>query len=530
MTRNERSMNMKKYNFNHKLPAVLTAAALMLSISTACSNKTAATAQTESVSEAVTEAATTSVLTSETVFTGKDLEIGYDENEAETITLSGNSASSSSSTVRIDGSVITITSKGTYIISGTLDDGYITVDAGKSDDIRLILKDASITSSDYAALYCLSADNVFITLENGTENALINGGEFDSKDDNKVDGAVFAKTDITINGSGALNVVSSAHGIVGKDDINITGGNITVTSEKDGIQANDSIAVQNAVIDITCGKDGIQSDNDDDLTKGYIYISSGSITIDAGDDGITAATTLQIDDGTVIISGSYEGIEGQNITINGGDISITSSDDAVNAVSASSSGEMMSDDGVSTLVINGGNIYIRSDGDGIDSNGTFEMTGGTLLVMGPVMGANGSLDVNGSASITGGTVIMAGASGMATNFTSASQGAILISTGSQSEGTEISITDGSGNAVIRAVADCDYQTVLISSPELVTGNTYTITAGNYTETVTLTDNIYGAGSGFGMGGPGGRGGGKPQNGDFNGFSGNQPGDFPGKDF
>ena len=122
-----------------------------------------------------------------------------------------------------------------------------------------------------------SADNVYITLADGTENALINGGEFDSKDSNNVDGAVFAKTDITINGSGSLKVTSTAHGIVGKDDIAVTGGSITVTAEKDGIQANDSVAVQNADLYITCGKDGIQADNDKDTSKGYVYIYSGNI-------------------------------------------------------------------------------------------------------------------------------------------------------------------------------------------------------------------------------------------------------------
>ena len=510
---------MKRINRYLKLFITATAGTLVLSSATACSVPEVSSEVTTETTYA-TEPST--LLTSKEAFTEKDLEIGYDENESETITLNGSTASSSSSSVKISDSVVTIQSKGTYIISGTLDDGYIVVDAGKSDEVRLILNDVNITSSDYAALYCLSADNVYITLEDGTENVLTTSGEFDSKDENNVDGTVFSKTDLTINGSGILDVVSSEHGIVGKDEIAVTGGTINISSVKDGIQANDSVAVQNATISITCGKDGIQADNDDDLTKGYIYIASGDITISADDDGITAATALQIDDGTVNILNSYEGIEGQNITINGGTLSITSSDDAINAVSASSSGEVMQSDGVSTLVINGGDIYVKSSGDGVDSNGSFEMTGGTLTVMGPSSGANGSLDVNGTSTITGGTVIMAGTSSMATNFTNASQGAMLINTGNQSAGTEITITDISGNILVKAVADCDYQTVLISSPDLVKDNSYTVTAGDYSETVTLTDNIYGSGSGFGMGGPGGRGGGMPQNGV-------EPGFFSGKD-
>ena len=502
---------MKRFNIDPRLLAAITAGTLIILPLAACTTPTdtsVTTAQTQAVTE------TTPVLTSEATFTGKDLEVGYDESEAETITLNGSSATSSSSSVNISGSVITIMGKGTYIISGTLDDGYIVVDAGDSDDIRLILKGANITSSDYAAIYCLNADNVFITLEDGTENSLVNSGEYDSKDDNSVDGAIFAKTDVTINGAGSLTVSSTAHGIVGKDDVNITGGVITIESEKDGIQANDSVAIQNATIDITCGKDGIQADNDDDPTQGYIYILSGNVTIDADDDGITATSTLQIDDGTINIQNSYEGLEGQNIIINGGNISIASSDDAINAVSASS-GASMQADGTSSIVISGGSVYVRSEGDGIDSNGTFEMSGGTLTVMGPTRGGNGSLDVNGTASITGGTVVMAGTSDMATNFTNATQGAILINTGSQSEGTEITVTDTSGNVIIQATADCSYQTVLVSSPNLVKGNKYTVSAGNFSETVDLSDNIYGSGSGFGAGGftgggPGGNPGGSPE--------------------
>ncbi|MBR3141758.1 MAG: carbohydrate-binding domain-containing protein [Clostridiales bacterium] len=512
---------MKNFNVSNKILAALISGSMILLSATAC-NKTSPLSSEESTKE-VQKTEESSVITSETAFSDKDLEVGYDESDAQTITLTGDSAVSDSSSVKISGPVITITGKGTYVITGTLNDGYIVVDAGDSDDVRIVLKNADITSSDYAAIYCLNADNVYITLEEGTSNSLVNEGEYDSKDSNKVDGAVFAKTDLTINGSGSLSVTSSAHGIVGKDDISISGGNITVNSGKDGIQANDAVAVQNATLDITCGKDGIQSDNDDDPSKSYIYISSGSITIAAGDDAITTAASIQIDDGTINITGSYEGIEGQNITINGGKISIVSSDDAVNAVS-DSSGDTMRSDGVSTLTINDGDIYIRSEGDGIDSNGTFEMTGGILTVMGPTRGGNGSLDVNGNAVITGGTVVMAGSSDMATNFTEASQGAVLINTGNQSEGTLIAVIDSTGKEIISVTASCSYQSVLISSPEMVSGKSYTVTAGNFSETITLSDNIYGGGSGFGGHG-GGMPGGDPQGG---GFPGGRPDDDRGR--
>ena len=492
---------MKYFSTEHKMLAVILFCSLAASLFAACTLPAGNTPATTSA--ATTSAATTSSESSvaETIST-IEISIDYDEEDAEIISLNGDSASSDSDSVAIDGSVITIKSKGTYKISGTLNDGYIVVDAGDSDDVTLVFDGASITSSDYAALYCLNADNVYIILEDGTENLLANKGSFDSKDDNSVDGAIFAKTDITINGTGSLKVESEDHGIVGKDDVAIAGGTIEINAASDGIQANDSVVIQEAVINIYCGKDGIQSDNEDQA-KGYVYISSGEITIEAGDDGITASSSLQIDGGIVDIVDSYEGLEGQNIVLNGGTITVSSSDDAINAVSASSSGEMFGDDG-STLVINGGEIYLMTGGDGVDSNGTFDMTGGYLVVMGPEIGANGSLDVNGSATITGGTVIMAGASGMATNFTSATQGTVLLTVGNQTEGSEIKVTDSSGNVILSADSVSSYQTILVSSPDMTKGSSYTITAGNYEETITLEEYIYGSGMEFG--GPGGGGG------------------------
>ena len=490
---------MKHIDTKKALIAIMLICALAISTLSAC----AITTQTSETQGFTVPETTGTTEDMSQAFSDEDMVIEYDDSISQKITLEGNTASSDSSSVRISGSVITIKSGGTYVITGTLDDGYLVVDAGDDDDVRLIFKDASVTSSDYAALYCLNAGNVFITLEDGTENLLASKGEFDSKDSNNVDGAVFSKTDITINGSGSLEIISSDHGIVGKDDVTITGGNITITCSGDGIQANDSVSIREASIGITCGKDGIQADNEKDLTKGYVYISSGTLTITARDDGITASSSLQIDGGIVDITESYEGLEGQSITINGGNIRIVSSDDGINAVSDTSSGDMMQSDGISILKITGGNIYVKTEGDGVDSNGTFEMTGGTLTVMGPTSGANGSLDVNGSAVITGGTVIMAGAAGMATNFTDAAQGTILVNTGNQSQGSEIRVADVSGNVILSASADSSYQTVLISSPDLIKGNTYTVTAGSYSETVTLEDYLYGSGTFFGgMGGPG----------------------------
>ena len=212
-------------------------------------------------------------LTADDVFTSEDYEVGYDdESDSASVTLTGDTAQSDSSSVSIDGSDITISSEGTYIITGTLTDGTLTIDAGDSDDVRLILSNASITSSGYAAIYCKNADNVYITLAQGSTNTLTSGGTFVQTDDSNVDGTVFAKTDLAINGSGSLEVTSECgHGIVCKDSLVITGGTIDISAASCGIQAKDSVAVSEASVNITSGKDGIHCENSDDAALGYVF-------------------------------------------------------------------------------------------------------------------------------------------------------------------------------------------------------------------------------------------------------------------
>ena len=158
------------------------------------------------------------------MFTERDLADDYDESAAETITLSGTSANTTANSgVTIDGSTVTITEEGVYVVSGTLTDGQIIVDSDDNAKVQIVLKDAEITSETSAAIYVKSADKVFITTAEGTENTLANGGSFTADGDTNVDGAVYAKDDITFNGSGSLTITSPAgHGIVGKDDVKLS--------------------------------------------------------------------------------------------------------------------------------------------------------------------------------------------------------------------------------------------------------------------------------------------------------------------
>ena len=332
-------------------------------------------------------------------FSNRDLSGEYDASEAVTITLNGNSATADSDAVQISGSTVTITEAGTYIISGTLENGSIIVDAGKEDKVQLVLNGVSINSDTFAAIYVLQADKTFVTLADGTTNTLSNGGAFVAIDENDVDAVVYSKDDITFNGSGTLKITSSAgHGISGKDEVTITGGVYEISAGKHAIRAKDSLAIAGGSFTLTATEDGLHAENADDESLGSIYIAGGTFNIQAGDDGIHAITLLQIDGGTFDITAA-EGLEATYIKINDGVINISASDDGINAARKSSIY-------TPTVEFNGGTVTIvmgQGDTDGVDSNGNIIVNGGTIDVTG-----QSTFDYDGTAQYNGGTIIVNG--------------------------------------------------------------------------------------------------------------------------
>ena len=243
------------------------------------------------------------------------------------------------------------------------------------------------------------ADKVFVTLAEGTSSTLTNGGRFAQDADGEIDAVIYAKDDLTLNGSGSLTINSPAgHGIVGKDDVTVTGGSYVITSPDSAMTANDTLAVAGGSFQITTNKDGLHSENSDDDTLGAIYITGGSFVIRAGDDAVHAESLLQIDGGSLDITAA-EGLEATYIHINDGQINISATDDGVNAARKSSAY-------TPTVEISGGTLTVTmgpGDTDGIDSNGNLIITGGTVNVT-----AASAFDYDGTASFTGGTVIING--------------------------------------------------------------------------------------------------------------------------
>lgn len=319
------------------------------------------------------------------MFTDRDGRTEYDAAAAVKIDLQGSTATASASSVQISGSTVTITQEATYLISGSLE-GMLVVDAPDTAKLQLVLDGAQITSSTSAALYIRQADKVFVTLAEGSENALANGGSFTAVDENNIDAALFSKQDLTLNGLGSLTVTSPAgHGIVCKDDLVITGGSYTVQAASHGLDANDSVRIAQADLTIDAGKDAIHGENADDAALGYVYISGGSITAKAEGDGISAGAYLQIADGKLDLltgGGSENGSKTQSDYF-GGFMDGRPGGMRPNDTMGSTTEDGTSMKGLkagSDLLISGGNITVNSADDSVHANGSVVINGGEFAL------------------------------------------------------------------------------------------------------------------------------------------------------
>ena len=242
-----------------------------------------------------------------------------------------------------------------------------------------------------------------------------------------------------------------------------------------------------AALTINGGAFTINSADDAVYSNASLTVSSGTFEIASGDDAFHADDTLTITGGAIHISESYEGLEGLHIVVSGGDITLTASDDGLNAAGGTdSSGFTGGRDGMfgpgmggsnGSITIAGGTLRITASGDGIDANGTLDITGGHTTVCGPTQGDTATLDYDSRATISGGTFIGTGASGMAQSFSTSPQGVFAVSVGQQAAGTEITLMDKSGNVVISHTPELNFAVVILSSPQIITGETYTISVG-----------------------------------------------------
>jgi len=352
---------------------------------------------------------------------------------------------------------------------------------------------------------------------------------------NSVDDGIRGKDHLRIKG-GNVTVVSQGDGLK-SDDINaadgnnapvpdgkisISGGKITVTSKGDAIQAASLINIEGGEFILTSGAnaqyvrssvslkaiksgdtliiDGgtfVISASDDALhSNKTLTINGGTFDIAVGNNAIHSDSTLEINGGDIRISKSYEGLESTVMKINSGNIYINSSDDGVSvrtsrSGSGTGGGRRWSDfDSGNNLYVNGGYIVVNAYGDGLDINGSMEMTGGTVLISGPTSNQNGALDF-GSFKMTGGLIIAAGSSGMAQSPGGGSnQNSVMVYFNSyQAEGTLFHVESGDGTSVVTFAPQKTYSSVAFSSPKLKIGTAYDVYYGGSSSGV-LKDGLY----------------------------------------
>lgn len=473
---------------------------------------------------------------------------------------------------RIDGTTVTITDAGTYVLQGILNDGCVVVDTDKDSLVHLVLNGVTITNSSSAAVFIKKSLKTIISLENGTVNTLTDGEQYVYADESedKPSATLFSKSDLTINGSGMLIVNGNYNdAIQSKDSLRLLGGIYQITSADDGIIGKDMLVIENGSYQIKAQGDGMKASNDKDEALGFILISggefdiaaendaiqaetkllildgsfrivtgggsinaephvdsrfgfggwmgsgsteatdtesrkglkagvalqieggifvmdtcddalhsNGTIRIDAGeytiatgDDGVHADTALTIYNGTMTVTKSYEGLEAPSIVVYGGEISVTASDDGINAAGDANN---------ISLVVHDGAIYVSAQGDGLDSNGSITINGGTVFVDGPTNGGNGALDYETTANVHGGTVVFAGSIGMAMVPSSSSEQASIALTFSKTQpaSTAVVLYNAEGTEIFRYTPAKEFQHLVLSSSEIKRGGAYSVTCGS----------------------------------------------------
>ena len=270
-----------------------------------------------------------------------------------------------------------------------------------------------------------------------------------------------------------------------------------------GIKCGGTIRISGGSFSIDSYDDAVHSNNS-------IYITGGNFNIASGDDGIHADKELTVESGTICIRRSYEGLEGNQIHLNGGSIDVTASDDGINAYGGQNNfggagGSSKTTEETPMLYFSGADVVVNASGDGIDSNGSIFVESGTIIVNGPVDSANGAIDSGsengGKCVISGGTILAIGSSGMDEGFSSESSQCSFrqrLET-ALSAGSEITISDSSGNVLFRHTAVKSASSVVFSCPDLKTGEKYILSIDGQETEIEQSSVSVSSGESFGGG-------------------------------
>ena len=406
-----------------------------------------------------------------------------------TITFSNDKIDVNGNGAAVKDNTVTISKSGAYELTGSSDNAKIVIEVGKKDEVTLMLNGVSITSADGSVIDCESGKTLALYLVESTENTLSDSADYTfANGETEPDGAVFSRADLVIMGGGSLSVTSNyKDAIKCKDGLSINSGTLDITAADDGIVGKDYVNISGGKITVNAKSDGIKSTNDTDEGRGYITISGGELDITAEKDGIQAETELTVEDGKLTISAggdeanaevtasgnpfdwdhrggtfntsetseSKKGLKaGGNITISGGEISVTSADDSVHSnANVSVSGGVLTlsscDDGIhadESLSIKDGTITVTKSYEGLEGK-NIDISGGDISVKAADDGLNAAGGDNGSfwgfngsgedyyISISGGNItVNADGDGIDSNGTIAQSGGYIVVYGPTNSG------------------------------------------------------------------------------------------------
>ena len=497
----------------------------------------------------------------------------FDESQATQVTLAAQTATVTGQGASFSDQTLTISQAGTYVLTGSGKNIKLVVEAADIDQVHLVFQNLTL-EGEGTLLQVNKAHEVVISLAEGSQNALT---ESLASDDEKVKATIHSQVPLTLNGTGNLTLTAlTKNALEVEDDLEVLGGTYTVKAANHGFKVEGALDIEAATLTIEAGKDGLHAEHDETTERANISLNPTQLSIAATKDGVDAGNELTIKGGTITVSQSEEGLEARVIRQLGGDVSIKSSDDGVNAsagssnktkdtsatsktteasatsisaetsssasqdtsdsATASSSDSQATADSAATsqpdqasedknqtppatpagqappqggqppqngqgpggmppggqeesdpslqIILEGGTLTIDAEGDGIDSNGTASISGGSLVVNGSVQGGNGPLDAAGDITITGGRVWALGTSDMLQGFAQGSTQASITANIAGTAGQTLIILDAKGKEVARQTASKDFQAVIMSSADLVDGQTYTIQVEGTTQTAT----------------------------------------------
>jgi hypothetical protein len=484
------------------------------------------------------------------------LDYQWDSTKVVTIHLSSTITTSDAKKAVVSGSIITINSKGTYEISGTLTDGQIIVEA--EGIVRLILKNASISNSTTSPIFIKAAGKAIIILPDETENTITDGSNYVVTEDS-LNATIYSKDYLAFYGDGELTVNGNYNGAIhSKDELIFESGNYQINAAGFGIKGKDYLLINNGTFEINSIGDGLKSDNDSAATNlGFVKINNGSFSITSNSDAISAVQDVFLKNGdyNITTGGGYsieagttstKGIKGKNITIDGGTYNISSSDNSIDATNQltingasftlysankpieSDSSIIINDGTISILkavkgissykiYINGGAIsvistndclkgtlgadlttndgsYIEinggtlalttSKGDALDSNGSVKINGGTVVIQGSATSPDAAISYRNTFTIAGGKLVASGAATMPPGSATTQNSVLIRFSSILIPGVCVNIQDSNGNSLMTYKIGKYAYYLLVSLPTFLIGTTYNVYMGG---SVTGTD-------------------------------------------